>query len=176
MADQAALYELARAAQKKAVQTARRKATARARAALRITATDAPGIAVARLAVSPTLLAVSPTQRAGQRAEAQARQYLQDHGLMILAMNLRSKTGEIDLVAADHGVLAFIEVRQRESARYGGAAASVNRRKQLRLIRTALYFLPQLARRHFKGRLPPCRFDVVTVEPGGLIWLRDAFR
>ncbi|HUH59385.1 MAG TPA: YraN family protein [Candidimonas sp.] len=176
MAEQAALYELARTAQKKAVQKARRKAKARAKAALRTPAGDAPDAVPERLADLPTLLAVSPTQRAGQRAEVLARQYLQDHGLMILAMNLRGKTGEIDLVAADHGILAFIEVRQRQSSRYGGAAASVNRRKQVRLIRTAQYFLPQLAQRHFRGRLPPCRFDVVSVEPDGLLWLRDAFR
>jgi putative endonuclease len=176
MANQAALYEAARAAQQKAVQKAGRRAKAQARAALRFNAAGTTDTAAPMLAQLPTLAAVSPTQRAGQRAEALACQHLQDHGLMILAMNLRGKTGEIDLVAADHGVLVFIEVRQRESLRYGGAAASVNRRKQLCLIRTAHYYLPELAKRYFKGQVPPCRFDVVCVEPGGLLWLRDAFR
>src|SRR5690606_16625560 len=101
--------------------------------------------------------------------------YLQAQGLIVLGRNLRSKTGEIDLVANDHGILAFIEVRNRGSLQYGGAAASVNRRKQERLAKTANFFLPALTRRFFRGRPPPCRVDVVCVEPAGLDWIRGAF-
>src|SRR5690606_20895153 len=125
-----------------------------------------------RIAAEPLL---SPSQAVGRRAEEQACLYLQARGRLVLARNLRSKTGEIDLVANDRGILVFIEVRQRLSRRYGGAAASVNRRKQQRLARTAQYLLPSLARRFFQGRVPACRFDVVSVEPDGLSWLRGAF-
>ncbi len=152
------LYELARAAQQKAAQARRRKAAGGKRQ---------PARAIDTLQ--------SPTQKAGLDAEERASQYLQARGLVMLERNLRSKTGEIDLVANDHGTLAFIEVRHRRSRQYGGAAASVNLNKQRRLVRTAQFFLPRLIRRHFQGNPPACRFDVVSVEPAGLDWIRGAF-
>ncbi|NYT62658.1 YraN family protein [Alcaligenaceae bacterium] len=117
----------------------------------------------------------SPRQLAGHQAEEQARLYLQARGLTIVIQNLRSKTGEIDLIAIDQGVLVFVEVRQRHTRQYGGAAASVNRRKQGRLIRTAQYYLPRLARRYFRGVMPACRFDVVSMELDTVTWIRNAF-
>lgn len=115
-------------------------------------------------------------QRQGHAAETQAAQYLDALGLPILARNLRCRTGEIDLVARHGHVLVFIEVRQRHDLSHGGAAASVNRAKQVRLIRAARYFLPLLIRRHFQGRSPPCRFDVVGIEGPRIDWIKDAFR
>lgn len=160
MTDDALAYALARLAQQKAVRARRRKAKA--------TQSCAPPL--------PELAAFSPTQRTGRESEDRAGRYLEDRGLTILGRNLRSKAGEIDLVAADNGILAFIEVRHRNSRRYGGAAASVNRAKQARLIRTAHYFLPRLAQRYFLGAIPACRFDVVSDEPEGLIWIKGAFQ
>ncbi len=117
----------------------------------------------------------SPTQRQGRLAEAIAGRHLEACGLRLLARNLNCKAGEIDLVALDGAVLVFVEVRARRDAAFGGAAASVNRRKQTRLIRAARYFLPILARRHLAGRVPRCRFDVVSLESGDIRWIRDAF-
>ncbi|HWK71785.1 YraN family protein [Pollutimonas sp. M17] len=160
MTQDALAYALARLAQQKALRARRRRTKA------------------ARPCAQPWsgLAAFSPTQKAGRASEDRASRYLEDRGLTILGRNLRSKAGEIDLVALDNGVLAFIEVRHRNSRRYGGAAASVNRGKQARLIRAAQYFLPRLAQRHFRGAIPACRFDVVSDEPEGLIWIKDAFQ
>jgi putative endonuclease len=152
------LYELARAAQKKAVQKRRRR--------IALSEKQRPIRRATQL---------SPTQRLGHQSEGQARRHLESAGLIVLGQNLSSKTGEIDLVCLDGGILVFIEVRHRRTRLYGGAAASVNRAKQLRLIKTASYFLPSLTRRYFNGVAPPCRFDVVTIEPGGLAWLKHAF-
>src|SRR3546814_20640185 len=121
-------YALARIAQKKAVLARRRKAKALER----------------RPAPRPEP-ALSATQRTGRDSEERAGRYLEDCGLTILGRNLRGKTGEIDLVAFDHGVLAFIEVSHRNSRQYGGAAARLNRNKQARLHRPAQYYLPRLA-------------------------------
>lgn len=163
MADDQRLYELARLAQQKAIRKRQRRDRRKAKA-------DAT-----RELKGPEPPTLSPSQQAGHRAEEQALHYLQSCGLTILARNLRSKTGEIDLVAADGNTLVFVEVRQRHSRQYGGAAASVNRKKQARLLRTAQCFLPRLVGRYFRGVMPACRFDVVTVEPEGLGWIKDAF-
>lgn len=118
---------------------------------------------------------LSGRQLLGRQAEDVAAQCINDAGLTLLARNLHCKAGEIDLVAADGLCLVFIEVRLRSSAHYGGACASVNRRKQQRLILAAQYFLPRLSRLYFQGRLPVCRFDVICIEPSGLVWIKQAF-
>jgi putative endonuclease len=158
MSEEQIVHELAQIAQKKAVRQRRRK-TAR----LPAKKSTAPAIKL------------SPTQLSGRRAEQQAKCYLETAGLTVIGQNLRSKTGEIDLVCLDRATLVFVEVRHRHSNRHGGAAASVNRVKQQRLIRTAHFFLPGLTRRHFHGAVPACRFDVIAVEPAGIVWLKHAF-
>jgi len=160
MTDETPIYALARLAQQKAVVARRRKLNA-------VLRPSAPSAA--------THKAHSPAQKTGRKSEEKASQYLQDRGLTILGQNLSNKTGEIDLVAADNDTLVFVEVRHRHSSQYGGAAASVNRNKQARLIKTAQYFLPVLTRRFFHGRTPACRFDVISVESGRLSWIKNAF-
>ncbi len=113
----------------------------------------------------------------GAAAEELAAQYLQVRGLKILARNLRCKAGELDLVCLDDGVLAIVEVRQRGSAEFGGALASVTWAKQRKIIRAAQFFL----RREKQWRDLALRFDVLAIEglPDGahrIDWVKDAFR
>ena len=111
------------------------------------------------------------TTVAGQRAEARARQLLEAAGLSFVAANVRYRIGELDLVMRDDETLVFVEVRERASLRFGGAAASVDARKRLRLQRAAQRYL-QLT---YGERLPPCRFDVVAFEAGEPHWHKGAF-
>ena len=69
----------------------------------------------------------------------------------------------------------IVEVRLRSRADFGGGAASVDHRKQQRLIRASRHLLathPQLARL-------PVRFDVLDLQPAGdgyaVNWIRHAF-
>lgn len=105
----------------------------------------------------------------GAQAEQWAAQYLQQHGLKPVAQNYRSRFGEIDLIMQDGAMLVFIEVRLRRNANFGGAAASIDARKQQRIIRTAQQYLASLA------QLPPCRFDAVLLDDNGVQWLKNAF-
>jgi len=118
---------------------------------------------------------LSPTQKSGLRAEEQAKSHLESAGLLVIAQNLRCRTGEIDLVCVDGDTLVFVEVRQRRSGGYGGAAASVNRRKQQRLINTAALLLPALARHCAPEGTPACRFDVIAKDGDELVWIKNAF-
>ncbi|WP_296900416.1 YraN family protein [Thiohalocapsa sp.] len=107
---------------------------------------------------------------AGARYETQARRYLEAQGLTYIAANVSCRQGELDLVMRDGGTLVFIEVRYRASERFGGAAASVDRRKQARLLAAAGYYLS----RHPTDL--PCRFDVVAMDANGITqWIRHAF-
>lgn len=122
-------------------------------------------------------MAAEPTARAvlGTRAEATACAYLQRRGLQLVERNYRCAHGEIDLVMRERETLVFVEVRYRTGAGFGGAAASVDARKQARLTATALHYL----QRHPGARKRECRFDVVAVAPGAcedaVEWIQAAF-
>ena len=108
----------------------------------------------------------------GVQAEQLAAQYLQQHGLKLIEQNYRSRFGEIDLIMRDGTTVVFIEVRLRHHAGLGGAAASIDARKQKRIINTAQQYLAGLV------RIPPCRFDVVPLDDaleGRMQWLKNAF-
>ena len=106
------------------------------------------------------------TTQSGRSAEDRALAYLRAQGLVLLKRNFRSRRGEIDLVMRDGATLVFVEVRQRRSARFGGAAASINAIKRARLWRSAEVYLLR-----FKHP-PPCRFDAVCIDGESLRWLR----
>jgi len=96
---------------------------------------------------------------------------------VVVAQNLRCRAGELDLVCLDRDVLAIVEVRQRGRLDFGGPLASVDRRKQHRIIRAARF----LMRCRPQWRAHAMRFDVVGVEglPDGtcrIVWIKDAFR
>jgi putative endonuclease len=107
----------------------------------------------------------------GDAAEEQARRYLEGQGLHTVARNVSSRFGEIDLIMRDNPTLVFVEVRYRHSSRFGGAIASVDAKKQRRLIATAHGYLQQ------HPHDGPCRFDVVAIggTPNGIEWLQHAF-
>jgi len=71
----------------------------------------------------------------------------------------------------------IVEVRHRATSDFGGALASVTRRKQRKLIRAAQFHWQR--RPAWRARL--LRFDVIAVHgrPDGTLcmeWIRDAFR
>jgi len=111
----------------------------------------------------------------GQRAEQVAADYLERRGLKLLARNYRCRSGEIDLIMQQDAYLVFVEVRYRRHRGYGGAAASVDQRKQHKLLLTAQHYLQQHHALNHR-----CRFDVVAVTPDGgdtlrCDWIMNAF-
>lgn len=108
----------------------------------------------------------------GALAEQWAAQYLMRQGLQPVAQNFRCRHGEIDLIMRDGATLVFVEVRLRRNADFGGAAASIDARKQQRLVRTAQHYLAGL------GHTPPCRFDALLMDDAqgrNAQWLKNAF-
>jgi len=114
----------------------------------------------------------SEVGRAGEQAAAE---FLTTLGYRVLGRNVRFRHGEIDLIADDHGVLVFVEVKTRTGQGFGTAAEAVTISKQIRLVRLAEVYLASIG-----GTDRPCRFDVIAVEetPSGE-WrcsvVRDAF-
>jgi putative endonuclease len=109
---------------------------------------------------------------AGAQAEQLAAQFLQKQGLKLLHSNYRCRFGEIDLICQHDGALVFVEVRLRSNAAFGGAAASIDARKQAKLVRTAQHYLATLP------HIPPCRFDAILMQSAdshGIEWVKNAF-
>jgi putative endonuclease len=107
-------------------------------------------------------------EKRGRRGEAFAALLLRCKGYRILGRRVKTRLGEIDLIAkSPTGVVCFVEVKTRPDT--GAAAEAIGPRQRLRIARAAELYLA--------GRPSPARFDVVTVVPGRLPrhW-RDAWR
>lgn len=115
------------------------------------------------------------TTSIGNKMEGLAERYLTGAGLHIVERNFRGRFGEIDLIAREGSTLVFIEVRYRRGRQFGGAGASVDFRKQRKLLATANGYL------QYRKLDCPCRIDVITIEPGtspdslDINWVKNAF-
>jgi putative endonuclease len=97
-------------------------------------------------------------QQFGKKAEDLAVRHLKRQGYKILARNYRTRAGEIDIIARDGHTLVFIEVKGRQSVRFGSAKAAVTRPKQRQVAKVALWYLKETDQMGVKAR-----FDVVAV-------------
>jgi putative endonuclease len=97
--------------------------------------------------------------RTGRRGEEAAAEHLEAIGCRILARNYRCRQGEIDLIADDHGVLVFVEVKTRSPSSYGAPRDAVTPAKRRKVARAASHYL--LAHREQE-----CAYRADIVEVG----------
>ncbi|STA76434.1 Uncharacterised protein family UPF0102 [Citrobacter freundii] len=112
------------------------------------------------------------SKQTGDAWESTARDWLQSKGLHFIAANVHERGGEIDLIMREGNTIVFVEVRYRRSAQFGGAAASVTRSKQHKLLQTARLWL---ARHNGSFDTVDCRFDVLAFTGNDVEWFKDAF-
>jgi len=98
-------------------------------------------------------------QSLGRWGEQAAAAYLESRGLKVLAANVRTPVGELDLVVRDGRIRVFVEVKTRRSRRCGSTLEAVDARKQRQVARAALWYLEE----HGLGECE-IRFDVVGVD------------
>jgi putative endonuclease len=116
-------------------------------------------------------------QDLGATGEAAAAAWLQARGYEVLGRNLRTRFGEIDLVARRGSLVVVVEVKSRTSQRYGHPADAIGMRKQHRLARLAAACLRRLG-----AEGCPVRFDAIAVnlDRGGRVLavehIPDAFQ
>lgn len=95
----------------------------------------------------------------GKQGERLAAEYLVQKGYEILAMNYRKRYGEIDIIARRRTTLIFVEVKTRQSDRFGTPFDAVDSRKQRQLTRMAQEYLATHA-----PIADNIRFDVIAVH------------
>ena len=94
----------------------------------------------------------------GKKGEETAVGLLKNNGYKILLKNYKTKLGEIDIIASDKGTICFIEVKTRQSDRFGSPVEAISASKQRQISKAALVFLKE------KNLLDKkARFDVVSI-------------
>jgi putative endonuclease len=94
----------------------------------------------------------------GERGETLAYWFLRQTGYIVVARNRRGRAGELDMVARDGPVLAFVEVKTRTSVEAGPPEGAVTRAQQKRIVKAAHEHM-----RKMKRRPAAYRFDIVSV-------------
>lgn len=105
----------------------------------------------------------------GVLGEIRAEQLLKEKGYTILKRNFVSPGSEIDLIAADGRVIAFIEVKVR-TGRYATGREAVTPAKQKRICKGAVYYL---MRNGLMNR--QARFDVIEIQGERVEHIQNAF-
>lgn len=102
-------------------------------------------------------------QALGRWGEETAARYLEAQGYTILARNLHTAHGELDLVASKDGILVFVEVKVRSSTAHGFPEEAVGLRKQAHLLAAAEAYLSTASERP-----ETWQFDVIAItrRPG----------
>lgn len=95
----------------------------------------------------------------GRRGEEIAARALARRGYRIVARNWHCPAGEVDIVAQDGQVWAFVEVRTRRGTRFGTPEESITAAKQTRMVDVALSYLAEYEIGDVDWRL-----DLVAVE------------
>lgn len=111
---------------------------------------------------SPTAAAAAERRarlRTGRLAELLAVSVLIAKGYRILGRNVKTRAGEIDIIAVRRGRLAFIEVKRRLSAE--AAEAAISERQAQRIRAAADYWLARRPRYHDHEQ----GFDLLLLVP-----------
>ena len=99
-----------------------------------------------------------PKDRLARTGEDMAAHHLGSKGYTILHRNIRFPEGELDLVAKLGRTLVFIEVKARETEKFGLPHQFVSVQKQRRLVAMANRFVS-----YCRLQGTAVRFDVVSV-------------
>lgn len=104
----------------------------------------------------------------GRRGEAFAAAYLRAQGWEIAAERVRTKAGEIDLIARRPGLIAFVEIKTRATAAELDHAIDAPR-----LARVAA--AAELLAADYAAGGEDVRIDVILVAPGALRHIENAW-
>lgn len=95
----------------------------------------------------------------GRQGEAEAAMFLAQQGWRILAARVKTKAGEIDLVAKRTGLVAFIEVKWR--ARAATLADAIDERRLARVAAAV-----ECVWQNYATEGEDIRIDVILLAPG----------
>ena len=86
---------------------------------------------------------MSHNQKVGRWGEQAAANYLSSTGYELIACNVRTPDGKIDLIARKDGFTVFVEVKAHTSSSLGSPEIAVTPRKQLHRLSCAEHYALQ---------------------------------
>jgi len=95
----------------------------------------------------------------GAAAERFAYDYLLANGLIPVNRNFTTRRGEIDIIMQDKEQLVFVEVRFRQSNRFGSAEESITQLKRKKIKAAATIYMQS----HKMSNNTQARFDVIAL-------------
>jgi putative endonuclease len=94
----------------------------------------------------------------GREGEAEAAMWLAQQGWRIVAERVKTKAGEIDLIAKRTGLVAFVEVKWR--ARAAALADAIDERRLTRVAKAA-----EIVAHEYATEGEDIRIDVILLAP-----------
>ena len=110
------------------------------------------------------------THIVGVKGEELAKTYLIKNKYKILEQNYTTKLGEIDIIAQFKNIVVFVEVKQRQSARFGLPREAVTPYKQQKIRRVAQLYLLKSGLNNAN-----CRFDSIDILGEEITHIENAF-
>ena len=103
-------------------------------------------------------------QLVGQIGENAAADVLRAKGYTILKRNYRCKHGEIDIIAEKYGDMSFVEVKTRQSLKFGWPSEAVNEEKIKHIKRAARCYLNEMREKGYVPRTYSFQVMEVTIQ------------
>ena len=100
---------------------------------------------------------MSHNQRIGKWGEETAAEYLTQRGYEIVARNIRTPYGEIDVIAKQNDIIIFVEVKTRTSNKMGLPEESITPRKREHMFAAADHYAAEHDIDHWQ-------IDVISIE------------
>lgn len=113
-------------------------------------------------------------RKIGGWGESEAVNYLITQGVTIIARNIRTQFGEIDILGLEDDTIVFFEVKSRLSREFGYPENAVDKNKAMHMVNSALDYLqshPEIQN--------GWRIDVIAItkygnRPHEIKWYRNA--
>ncbi len=110
------------------------------------------------------------SRKEGDAGEDLACQYLLNKGFKILHKKFRSRFGEIDIIANKGELVVFVEVKYRNSPKFGKGFEAISKSKMDKIIKTSQYFIASHPDKYIY------RYDVISIDDGKITHIENAFQ
>lgn len=94
-----------------------------------------------------------------------AVEYLLKKGYKLLERNYRTKTGEVDIIMEDRGIIVFVEVKTRKYLGQGLPEEAVTPRKLSSIRRVGEFYLIAKNLLHKSARIDVVAIELTTTPP-----------
>ena len=109
-------------------------------------------------------------RKKGNEYESIAIKYLINEGYIILNRNFYTRFGEIDIICKYKGILVFVEVKYRNSLRYGYPGEAITTSKIHSICKSANYYIYKSGIRNMD-----IRFDCILICGNNISHIENAF-